>query len=121
MFALKIIFTYNMLFKGNLFIMLIQTVCSHLVCQKDKDAIHFDFMHLVTCPRIGKVWGPKLLVSITAWVVKLAEDVEFFIALLAVAVELEAWNVALAEELRALGDGAGKVGGKPGEPDPRRP
>lgn len=74
-----------------------------------------------TCPRIGKVCGPKLLVSITACVVKLADDVEFFIAPVATAAGVEAWNVALADELRALGEGAGKVGGKPGEPLPRRP
>lgn len=34
---------------------------------------------------------------------------------------VDAWNVALAEVLRALGDGAGKVGGSPGEPLPSRP
>lgn len=74
-----------------------------------------------TCERIGRVCGPKLLVSITAWVVKLAADVELLIALVAEVVPLEAWNVALAEELRAPGDGAGKVGGSPGELLPKRP
>lgn len=34
---------------------------------------------------------------------------------------VEVWNVALAEELSALGDGAGRVGGRPGELLPRRP
>lgn len=56
----------------------------------------------------------------TAWVVKLA-DVEFLIALGTAAAGVEEWNVALAEELSALGDGAGSVGGKPGEPAPSRP
>lgn len=52
---------------------------------------------------------------------KLAADVEFLIALVGAGAGVDAWNVALAEELRALGDGAGRVGGKPGEPVPRRP
>lgn len=57
----------------------------------------------------------------TACVVKLAADVEFFIATVGGAAGVEAWKVALAEELRALGDGAGRVGGKPGDALPRRP
>lgn len=56
----------------------------------------------------------------TAWVVKLADDVEFLMAL-GGAAGVEAWKVALADELSALGDGAGRVGGRPGEPLPRRP
>lgn len=74
-----------------------------------------------TWERIGKVCGPKLLVSMTAWVVKLADDVEFLMAVVAPWAGVDAWNVALAEVLRALGDGAGKVGGSPGEPLPSRP
>lgn len=57
----------------------------------------------------------------TAWVVKLAAEVEFFIALTPPAPGVGAWKVALADELSALGDGAGNVGGRPGEPFPRRP
>lgn len=53
--------------------------------------------------------------------VKLAAEVELFIALVATAAGVDEWNVALADELRALGDGAGRVGGRPGEPLPRRP
>lgn len=70
---------------------------------------------------MGSVCGPKLLASITACVVKLAAEVEFLIAVVATEVGLEVWNVALAEELSAPGDGAGKVGGNPGELLPRRP
>lgn len=57
----------------------------------------------------------------TAWVVKLAAEVEFFMALGIAGAGVEGWNVALAEELSAFGNGAGSVGGKPGEPLPRRP
>lgn len=75
----------------------------------------------ITWERMGNVWGPKVLVSMTAWVVKLAAEVELFIALVATVAGVDEWNVALADEMRALGDGAGRVGGRPGEPLPRRP
>lgn len=34
---------------------------------------------------------------------------------------VDVWKVALADELNALGDGAGKVGGSPGDAPPNRP
>lgn len=52
---------------------------------------------------------------------KLAAEVEFFMALVAAGAGVEEWKFALADVLKALGDGAGSVGGKPGEPLPRRP
>jgi hypothetical protein len=54
-------------------------------------------------------------------VVKLADDVEFLIAFPGADAGVDAWNVALADELRALGEGAGNVGGRPGDPVPKRP
>lgn len=52
---------------------------------------------------------------------KLVDEVEFLIAPAATGAGVEAWKVVLTDELSALGDGAGKVGGRPGEPLPSRP
>lgn len=52
--------------------------------------------------------------------VKLADE-EFLIGPTLGTTGVDGWKLALAEVLRALGDGAGKVGGRPGEPFPRRP
>lgn len=52
--------------------------------------------------------------------VKLAADVEFLIAPAAATIGV-GWKLALAEELKALGEGAGNVGGKPGALFARRP
>lgn len=56
----------------------------------------------------------------TACVVKLAADVEFLMGPDVAGIGV-GWKLALAEVLNALGDGAGKVGGRPGELLARRP
>lgn len=52
--------------------------------------------------------------------VKLAADVEFLMGPDVAGIGV-GWKLALAEVLNALGDGAGRVGGRPGELLARRP